>query len=130
MSWNHPDDVPISLTRRAYCLRGVKISQNDYAAVVADAYADVKAEIVQGLIGTADAATRVSTDGPAPTPATLATAEILGLPWEAVDAVFRVFTQEAARLARERREQRLKNRERPPRARESNAETLERPDNE
>lgn len=49
MAWNHPDDVPTSLTRRAYALRGVTISQNDYAAVVADAYEDVKAEVLRDL---------------------------------------------------------------------------------
>jgi hypothetical protein len=47
MAWNHPDDVPTSLTRRAYALRGVTISQNAYAAVVADAYEDVKREVLR-----------------------------------------------------------------------------------
>lgn len=50
MAWNHPDDVPTSLTRRAYCLRGVPpLSQNQYAAVVADAYEDIKQEVLRDL---------------------------------------------------------------------------------
>ncbi|MGW4493780.1 hypothetical protein [Streptomyces sp. NPDC004376] len=49
MSWNHPDDVPTSLTRRAYCLRGVTLSQNQYAAVVADAYEDIAREVAREL---------------------------------------------------------------------------------
>jgi len=49
VSWNHPDDVPTSLTRRAYALRGVKISQNDYAAVVADAYEDIARKVAHEL---------------------------------------------------------------------------------
>jgi GrpB-like predicted nucleotidyltransferase (UPF0157 family) len=44
---NHPDDVPTSLTRRAYALRGVTLSQNQYAAVVADAYEDIKREVLR-----------------------------------------------------------------------------------
>jgi hypothetical protein len=44
---NHPDDVPTSLTRRAYALRGVTVSQNEYAAVVADAYGDIEREVLR-----------------------------------------------------------------------------------
>lgn len=44
---NRPDDVPTSLTRRAYALRGVTLSQNQYAAVVADAYEDIKCEVLR-----------------------------------------------------------------------------------
>lgn len=36
-----PDKIPTELTRRAYALRGVTVSQNQYAAVVADAWEDV-----------------------------------------------------------------------------------------
>lgn len=49
MSWNHPDDVPMSLTRRAYALRGVTLSQNQYAAVVADAYEDIARAVAHEL---------------------------------------------------------------------------------
>lgn len=49
MSWNHPDDVPTSLTRRAYALRGVTLSQNQYAAVVADAYEDIARHVAHEL---------------------------------------------------------------------------------
>ena len=49
MAWNHPDDVPTSLTRRAYEMDACLISQNDYAAVVADAYEFVKAEVLRDL---------------------------------------------------------------------------------
>lgn len=49
MSWNHPDDVPTSLTRRAYALRGVTLSQNQYAAVVADAYEDIARAVAHEL---------------------------------------------------------------------------------
>lgn len=44
---NHPDDVPTSLTRRAYALRGVTLSQNQYAAVVADAYEDIRRDVLR-----------------------------------------------------------------------------------
>jgi hypothetical protein len=49
MSWSHPDDVPTSLTRRAYALRGVTLSQNQYAAVVADAYEDIARHVAHEL---------------------------------------------------------------------------------
>lgn len=49
MSWNHPDDVPTSLTRRACALRGVVLSQNQYAAVVADAYEDIACHVAHEL---------------------------------------------------------------------------------
>jgi hypothetical protein len=108
MPWKHPIDVPTRLTRRAYALRGVNISQNDYAAVVADAYEDVKAEFLRDLVQAADEATQGTGYTPQDTPATVATAEVLGVPWQVVDAVFRVFEQQAAREARERRNARQK----------------------
>ncbi|MFF4952261.1 hypothetical protein [Streptomyces chattanoogensis] len=40
-----PDDVPTSLTMRAYGIKGV--SQNMYAAVVADAYDAIRAEVLR-----------------------------------------------------------------------------------
>jgi hypothetical protein len=127
MAWNHPIDVPIRLTRRASALHGVDISQNDYAAVVADAYEDVTAEFLRDLMQAADEATQGTSYIPQDTPVTVATAKVLGLPWQAVDAVFRVFEQEAARAARERQAQRQKQ---VARIREGNAETLERLEDE
>jgi hypothetical protein len=49
MAWKHPDDVPTSLTARVYKLDGPAISQNMYAAVVADAYDAVKQEVLRDL---------------------------------------------------------------------------------
>lgn len=81
MTWKHSDDDPGNVTRRAEALREL--------IALADAHApDLR---------------------PQETEATVATAEVLGLPWEAVDAVFRVFEKESGRLARERREKRKGN---------------------
>jgi hypothetical protein len=96
MSWKHPDDVPTDLTRRAYALRGEAVSQNAYAAVVADAYPDVVADFLW------DCAERAKTISDGDTPAIRAAADRLGLPWEAVAVIVDTFSEEAGRIARER----------------------------
>jgi hypothetical protein len=98
MSWKTPDDVPTTLTRRAYALRDVKTSQNAYAAVVADAYQDVVADFLRDC---AETARRTHNDAE-DTPATRAAADRLGLPWEVVAAIVDTFSEEAGRIARER----------------------------
>jgi hypothetical protein len=103
VTWKHPDEVPTSLTRRAYALRGIKISQNTYASVVADAYDDVKNDVFRQVLRTCDEVLKDQIGGIRDTPATRATADLLDLPWEVVASVLDVFTQEASRLASERR---------------------------
>lgn len=108
MSWTHPDDVPTSLTRRAYAMRGTRVSQNDYAAVVADAFEDVAAEYLRTVSERAQEALGYQGDENQQTEATVAAARVLELPWETVADVLNVFTHEASRIAREQRARRHK----------------------
>jgi hypothetical protein len=49
MAWNHPDDVPTSITKRVYEMDGPAVSENLYATVIADAYEAVKQEVLRDL---------------------------------------------------------------------------------
>lgn len=104
MNWNHPDDVPVTVSRRAYALRGVKISQNDYAAVAADVYGDVINDFLNALYERTREILPDNYDSTGwETPSLAAAAELLGLPRDVVAGVVDVFTREAGRIARERR---------------------------
>lgn len=100
MTWTHPDDVPTTVTRRVYSLRIPGLSQNGYAAVVADVYEDVVTEFLLTL------STRARDTGNLPpsdaSPVDAAVAERLGLPAEFVADMMEVWMEEAARIARER----------------------------
>jgi hypothetical protein len=104
VSWNHPDDVPITVSRRAYALRDVKLSQNQYAAVAADVYEDVRDDVFRETVERAREILPESyynTDRE--TAAITAAADLLGLPRDYVRDIVDVFAREAGRLARERR---------------------------
>lgn len=104
MSWTHPDDVPTHLTKRAYALPDAQVSQNEYAAVVADAYDAIRDEILRDIVTRAQEIIPADYYAkPRETPASTAAAVLLGLPQNVVSDIVDVYAREAGRISRERR---------------------------